>query len=231
MKKLILLTLLILSVIIVPSLAQEQTTYLWNKSINYNRLDNPYSQWRIKQGAEVYTGRSYDISGAIGSSDFIAHWSNWKTEDQDCQPDTIIPVTYWGSNGAVDPKNFYINPGAFPTGNYYSWDGCREWTTQVKDKWGNAYTETHQGQAPNENRFAFTVKSPNKVAIPVRYPDPLPAYTLPAFAIPKPGQTNVPIPVNGDTAHSSPWWIQWWWLELIIAGIVGYVLNDEFDIL
>jgi hypothetical protein len=225
----------ILAVLIlaVPVIAQEQTTfYFANVSINYNALDNPLLQWRIHQGAEVYTGRIYDIRGAIGTSDYVAHWSDWKVEDQNCAPDTIIPVRYVESNGAVDPGNFYIDPTAFPPGNYFAWDGCREWTVLVKNPDGTMTTQVTTGQARNENRFAFTVKAPKKVMIPVHkasLPDP---YTLPAFAIPKPVQTAAPVIIVPDSpAESAPWYIQWWWLELIVGVIAFVLLNDEYDIL
>jgi hypothetical protein len=39
------------------------------------------------------------------------------------------------------------------------------------------------------------------------------------------------IPVLDIPTESAPWWIQWWWLELIVIGIVGYVINEQYDIL
>jgi hypothetical protein len=209
------------------------TFYFMNESINYNALENPFHQWRINPGAEVYTGRSYDISGAIGTSDFIAHWSDWKKEDTDCSPDTIIPVRYVSSNGAIDPRNYYINPSAFPTGNYFTWDGCRVWEIMVKNPDGSFTNMTSSGQAPNENRFAFTVKKPKvSFPIPFREPVPPPVYTPASFVQIKPVQTTAPVVAAADPPQEpTKWWIQWWWLELICIGIVGYVVNDWFDIL
>jgi hypothetical protein len=213
-------------------LAQQGTFYYANESINYNSKDDPYLQWRVEQGAEVYTGRSYDISGAIGTSGFVAHWSDWKAEDQNCAPDTIIPVRYVESNGAVNPANFYISSEVFPAGNYYAWDGCREWTVLIKQPDGSFITQTTTGQAPNENRFAFTVKNPKKENVPFREPSAPTPYVPPAFVVAAPVQTAVPvIPVLDIPTESAPWWIQWWWLELIVIGIVGYVINEQYDIL
>lgn len=218
--------------LVTPILAQEQKTFYWaNTSINYNALENPFLQWQIHQGAEVYTGRSYDITGAIGTSGHIAHWSDWKIEDTDCQPDTIIPVRYISSNGAVDPGNFYINPVVFPTGNYFTWDGCREWTILIKNPDGSFTTQTQTGQAPNENRFAFTVKAPKKVNVPVQRSPLSPPYTLPSFAVPKPVQTAAPIIEPVAHEEPAPWYIQWWWLELIVVGTIVFILNEQLDIL
>jgi hypothetical protein len=190
-------------------------------------------QWRINPGAGIYTGRSYDIAGAIGASDFIAHWADWKVEDTDCAPDTIIPVRYISSNGAIDPKNFYINPMSFPTGNYFTWDGCREWMVLIKNPDGTFTTKNQTGQAPNENRFAFTVKNPIKSSVPVHALLAPAPYTPPSFVIAKPGQpAATPIPITTASQEMSiPWWQQWWWAELIIIGIVAYIVNDELDIL
>lgn len=218
--------------LVTPILAQEQKIFYWaNTSINYNTNEDPFLQWKIGQGAEVYTGRSYDIIGAIGTSDFIAHWKDWKTEDTDCQPDTIIPVRYVSSNGAVDPKNFYINPVAFPIGNYFAWDGCREWTVLIKNPDGSFTNQTQTGQAPNENRFAFTVKAPNKVIAPVHATSPLSPYILPAFVVAKPVQTAAPIIAPVAHEEPAPWYIQWWWLELIVGLVIAFILNEQFDIL
>lgn len=234
MKSLILpFSVFILLLCVSTVLAQQGTFYYANTSINYNALEDPYLQWRIEPGAEVFTGRSYDISGAIGTSGNIAHWSDWKVEDQNCLPDTIIPVRYVESNGAVDPANFYINSMVFPAGNYYTWDGCREWTVLIKQPDGSFITQATTGQAPNENRFAFTVKNPKKDPVAViREPSPPSPYVPPAFVIAKPDQPSAPIVIAPEApVESTPWWIQWWWLELIVIGIVGFVLNEQYDIL
>lgn len=232
MKSLLFLSFLFLVLLI--GTVHAGTFYFSNESINYNAKDNPFYQWRISPGAEVYTGRSYDISGAIGTSDFIAHWSDWKKEDTDCFPDTIIPVRYVSSNGAVNPSSFYINPSAFPTGNYFTWDGCRVWSIMVKNPDGSFTNQTVSGQAPNENRFAFTVKNP-KASFPIPFREPFPpiVYTPPSFVQGKPVQTAVPIVAAAADPQPTPvkWWIQWWWLELICIGIGAYLVNDYFDIL
>ena len=229
----IILSVLFISVLIVPCLAQE-TFYFNSESINYNALDNHFLQWRIEQGAEVYTGRSYDIRGAIGTSGFVAHWSNWKTEDTDCEPDTIIPVEYQESNGAVNPSMFYIDPSAFPTGNYYQWDGCREWSVLEKQPDGSFQTVIKRGVYPNENRFAFTVKNPKRTMVPVIEPVPPLQYKPPAFVGASPDQIAAPVEAAPDAPQEEKdtrWWITYWYIILPAIGIIAYLINDEFDFL
>jgi len=229
----IILSVLFISALIVPCLAQE-TFYFNSESINYNALDNHFLQWRIEQGGEVYTGRSYDIRGAIGTSGFVAHWKDWKTEDTNCEPDTIIPVEYQESNGAVNPANFYIDPSAFPTGNYFQWDGCHNWTVMIKNPDGSFHTETRVGQYPNENRFAFTVKNPTKTSVPIIEPVPPLQYKPPAFVGASPDQIAAPVEAAPDAPQEEKdtrWWITYWWIVLPIIGIAAYLINDEFDFL
>lgn len=193
----IILILSVLTVFCTPVLAQE-TFYYNSESINYNSLDNHFLQWRIEQGGEVYTGRFYDIRGTIGTSGFVAHWSNWKTEDTDCFPDTIIPVEYQESNGAVNPASFYIDPSSFPIGNYYQWDGCREWSVLEKQPDGTFQTVIKRGVYPNENRFAFTVKNPKRTMVPVIEPVPPLRYSPPSFVGARPDQIAIPIVAAPD---------------------------------
>lgn len=229
----IILILSVLTVFCTPVLAQE-TFYYNSESINYNSLDNHFLQWRIEQGGEVYTGRSYDIRGTIGTSGFVAHWSNWKTEDTDCFPDTIIPVEYQESNGAVNPASFYIDPSSFPTGNYYQWDGCREWSVLEKQPDGTFQTVIKRGVYPNENRFAFTVKNPKRTMVPVIEPVPPLRYSPPSFVGASPDQIAIPIVAAPDAPQEEKetrWWITYWYIILPAAGIIAYLINDEFDFL
>lgn len=231
MKRIILIALVLF--VAIPAVQATDLFYFGNFSYNYNAEEVPFYQYEIEQGAVVYQGRVYDIRGTIGTSDYIAHWKNWKEEDETCSPDIVIPVRYVISDGSVDPSNYFIDPSIMAPGNYFQWDGCRQYTVLEKQPDGSFKTITKEEQAPRENRFAFTVKAPQRSAVIQLVPTQIiPAYSLPEYALPK-GYAEVSEEIvvsSTPEKKEDPWYITYWWALVIVAILLFIFREDLMDL-
>ena len=87
---------------------------------------NDIFELQANPGDDLVQGRSYDFTKIYGTSGALAHWNDYWEQGQDCSPDYVNNVSYILTNGAVNPKNVYLDPTLWPTGDWINWDGCFE---------------------------------------------------------------------------------------------------------
>jgi hypothetical protein len=168
------LSIIAMAVIFYPVMAE-------TPALNYHQestwqQNNPL-EYRVTQMDRIYAGKTYDLTGTTGISYYYAHWNNWTKANNDCFPDKIIDIRYYRTLN--NPKATYINPEQWTTGDWYYWDGDECNITH----WDSATGTRVKATAPlqNDNKFAFTVKTPTdqQLPVPVPYFVPLGKYESP----------------------------------------------------
>lgn len=111
---------------------------------------NDIYELSVNPGDTLLQGRSYDLMNVYGFSGTFAHWNDWKTEYENCNPDIIINTSYIKTNGRVNPKNVYLDPSMWATGDWFQWDGCF-------DRYEKGQTEANYVPYSNDNAKMFKI--------------------------------------------------------------------------
>ena len=96
-------------------------------NITYFRNITPQNdvfELQVHPGDTLLQDRSYDLTHVYGITGTFAHWEIDANAGVDCNPDYVVNTSYIATNGAADPKNFYIDPNRMPPGDWYQWEGC-----------------------------------------------------------------------------------------------------------
>lgn len=127
------LSLIVLACLLMQSAGATSGTFYY---LNITPQNDVY-ELTVSPRDTILQQRAYDLSNVYGFSGTFAHWNDSTIEFTDCNPDITIDISYIKTNGAINPKNVYIDPTRWVRGNWYQWDGCfqRYKPGQTEPKW------------------------------------------------------------------------------------------------
>ena len=127
-----------------------------NATLEYHQepLHNDPLELYVTQGDTLYLGKTYDLSGVTPITHLYAHWNNWKNENTDCFPSTVIDT--WYIETLTDERAVWLGGSkGWAVGDWYYWDPV-ECSISHYD-YSQQKVVVNDAPLPADNKLAFII--------------------------------------------------------------------------
>ena len=129
-----------------------------NATLEYHQepLHNDPLELYVTQGDTLYLGKTYDLSGVTPITHLYAHWNNWKNENTDCFPSTVIDT--WYIETLTDERAVWFDPLKWAVGDWFYWDPVE--CNIAHYDYSQMKTVVNSAPLPADNKLAFIIRQP-----------------------------------------------------------------------